>query len=272
MAGNDTMIGQENGNDVNGLEIQRGNGHSPLRAATPLSRSGNFVVLNKSTLSQMKTVHHIPAGKMQKMIFPSHENGDANPATAAATTTTTSTTTTVSKHMQPITLNNSAALPSSLSSSKLPLSASPPSQQQQQQQPPLARPLSVDPSVRLAHFESFKRLVPNQNHTKTITNNITISTNGRPKSPPKSGILIKRNHLKNFTMRKLNVVRSAKANDDAKADADVDVDRDADAKINNNSSNNNRMIRRTVQFSINNNSKDNKNHRSLKTLIADLEN
>lgn len=263
-AGNDTMMGQQNGNDTNGLGIHHENGKStpPLRAPTPLSRSGNFVVLNKSALSQMKTVQHIPAGKITKMLFPLRDNGDVNPATAAATTTTTSTTTTVSKRMQPITLNNSVALSSSSSPlPKLPLSPSLPSKQQQQQQHQPSRPLSVDPSVRLTHFESFKRLVPNQNHTKTITNNITISTNGRPKSPPKSGILIKRNHLKNFTMRKLNVVRSTKGNDDTKVSSDEDAN-----------NNKNHMIRRTVQFSINNNSKDGKNHRSLKTLIADLEN
>lgn len=69
-------------------------------------------------------------------------------------------------------------------------------------------------------------------------------------------------------MRQLNVVRSTKAtNDDTKADADAD----ADAKIHINN-NNNGVIRRSVQFSINNNSIDSKNLRSLKTLIDDLEN
>lgn len=37
-------------------------------------------------------------------------------------------------------------------------------------------------------------------------------TNGRPASP-KSGILIKRNHLKNITVRKVNFVQSKKPND-----------------------------------------------------------
>lgn len=67
-------------------------------------------------------------------------------------------------------------------------------------------------------------------------------------------------------MRQLNVVRSTKAtNDDTKADTD------ADAKIHI-TNNNNGVIRRSVQFSINNNSIDSKNLRSLKTLIDDLEN
>lgn len=200
----------------------------------------------------MKAVKHIPAGRIKKMIFPSSDGGAANPASSATITTTTPTTTTAAgiKRKYP-----------SPSPSPTPLT-----------QPPAvgARPLSVDPSVRLTHFEDFKRLVPNHNHTKIITNNITISTNGRPKSPPKSGILIKRNHMKNFTIRQLNIVRSAKANDDA--------DEEGDAKKSNNnnddeSSNNNRMIQRTVRFTINKNSKNGKDHhRSLKTLIADLEN
>lgn len=252
-AGNDTIIEQQNDNEFNEREITNGNGQStspsssPTLTTKPLSRSGNFVVLNRSTLSQMKTLKHIPAGKIKKLIFPSCDSGATNPATVAATTTST---TTVSKRVHSVTLNNSM---------------SPTPLQQQQQQPTPIRankmhPLSVDPSVRVTHMEGFKRLIPNQNHTNSITNNITISTNGRPKSP-KSGILIKRNHLKNFTMRKLNVVRSTKGSDDTKVSSDEDAN-----------NNKNHMIRRTVQFSINNNSKDGKNHRSLKTLIADLEN
>lgn len=268
------------------MELQNGNGHStppltltPTPTSTPLSRSGNFVVLNKSTLSQMKAVKHIPAGKIKKMLFPLPPRVDSdgeNPATAAATTTTTSTTTTVSKRIHSITLNNSVA------SSPLPSSSPAPSSQQpppQQQLTPIhvnrTRPLSLDPSVRLTHFEGFKRLLPNQNQTKMITNNITISTNGRPKSPPKSGILIKRNHLKNFTTRKLNVVRSTSGNDDTKVDATINNNNNDNSNSNNNNNNNNndRVIRRSVQFSINKNSKDGiKNHRTLKTLIADLEN
>lgn len=177
----------------------------------------------------MKAVKHIPAGKIKKMLFPISDGGES------------------------IKSNDFVAMPSSPLRSLA-------SQQQQ--------PSSLDPSVRVTHFESFHRLVPNQNHTNNnITNNITISTNGRPKSPPpKSDILIKRNHLKNFTMRKVNVVRSTPANDDGDTKADSNV------KIYNNNNSKTNNIKRSVQFTINNNSKDRKNLRSLKTLIADLEN
>lgn len=189
----------------------------------------------------MKTFKHIPAGKIKKMLFPSCDSDIASSVESAAATadadavTTPASTTTVSEH--------SVTLSDSKPTSTTPID-------------PV--PQSIDPSVK-THFEGFKRLVPNQNHTKSITNNITVSTNDRPKSP-KSGILIKRDHLKNFTIRKLSVVqRSSKV---------------ADTKNNNNNKNNNnsRMIRRSVQFSINRNSKDKDNNsRSLKTLIADLE-
>lgn len=76
-----------------------------------------------------------------------------------------------------------------------------------------------------------------------------LQTNGRPSSP-KSGILIKRNHLKNITVRKLNVVSTKKADDAT----------DVGEKHENGHSN---------EFTTsNNNPKD----ESLRNLIAELEN
>lgn len=240
------MIIEQNGNESDGVESTHGDSLSTPPPKPVLTRSGKFVMLNKSTLSQIETVKRISSGKIKKILFPLRGNDLA----AAVTTTSTRTTTTAaaaapttngSKRLHSIILNNSSALPS-----ESPVYAN------------KTYPLSVDPSVNGTRFESFTRLEPTQNHTKLTTNNITVSVNERPKSP-KSGILIKRNHMKNFTIRKVNVIRTPTAND-TKA---------IGARTNNNHK---RMISRSLHISINNNNSKDTDKDSLKSLIADLEN
>lgn len=71
----------------------------------------------------------------------------------------------------------------------------------------VSKDVSSTPGVKVnvPRFQNFTRLSPSQSEP-------TVQTNGRPKSP-KSGILIKRNHLKNITVRKVSVVQSTKSKD-----------------------------------------------------------
>lgn len=197
-SGNEFMFDEQNDNEQKTVDTEIENSlSSPSKV---LTCSGKFVVLNRNTLSRMKTVKSIPAGKLKKIIIPS--KGSITAAGAAVTTT---------NH--------------SLSSS---LSSKTPS-------------LHAGVKTNGSRFQSFKRLTTPQNHVAI--------TNGRPKSP-KSNIIIKRNHLKNFTIRKVSVVQS-KGDDRETAKPE----------------NNNDILDKTDVTSTND-SKDS----SLNSLIADLEN
>lgn len=117
-----------------------------LTPSKDLTNSGNFLVLNKCTLSQMKTVNGFPSGQFKKLIFSSK-----TPAENRATT------------------NGSTIITS-----------------------------SSDMRVIGQRFSKITRISTTQN------NNVHSQTNGRTASP-KSGIIIKRNHLKNIMVRKVNV-------------------------------------------------------------------
>lgn len=145
---------------------------SPPKA---LSRSGKFLVLNKTTLSQMKSVKGISPTHFKKIIFPAK-----NPST-----------------------QNSANAPTSSTNVRI-----------------------TAPGSRVIgqRFQSFTRLSPSQCE-QSQTNDAIES--------PKSNILIKRNHLKSITVRKVNV-QSMKPKD---TDAANVKENDQLSKSNNNSTN-----------------------------------
>lgn len=141
----------------------------PATPPKPLMRTGgNFVVLNKHNMSQFKKVKCIPASKIRKVVFP---RGNVRCFNASGR------------------LSSIDSKPRFLTGTK----------------------------TNVPRFQNFTRLSTLQNNQRTIQLS-QLQTNGDAKNatkpevnghtaPQKSGILIKRNHLKNITVRKVNVVQ-----------------------------------------------------------------
>lgn len=140
----------------------------PPQPAKTFTRSGNFVVLNKHNLSQFKKVKCIPASNIRKIVF-------SRGSTRCSSTSGR--------------LSSIDSKPRFLTSVK----------------------------SNLMKFKNITRLASLQHNQHTHTNGESkngskTGMNGQSSSPPpaqqKSGILIKRNHMKNIPVRKVNVVQS----------------------------------------------------------------
>ncbi|XP_055314326.1 uncharacterized protein LOC129575237 isoform X2 [Sitodiplosis mosellana] len=199
---NDTIIDESmaepKDSDQTGEEMDIEKPTTPPQPPKPLTRSGNFVVLNKHNMSQFKKVKCIPASKIRKVVFP---RGNIRCFNASGR------------------LSSIDSKPRFLTNAK----------------------------TGVPKFQNFTRLLALQHNQQSHTNGESKSgpkaeVNGRTSPPPKSGILIKRNHMKNITVRKVNVVQSSAKKGNA-------------------------VLNGSIDSTVKNNIKDN----SIASLVADLE-